>query len=104
MASWLLIRRAANLFIWCVIDMLTEKENQVALLVSQGLTNREIAERLHLANGTVRNNVSVCLQKLYLSNRSQLTAWALKNGLEQNIVREPSNPDTYKDMLFGIYS
>lgn len=84
--------------------MLTTKESEIALLVSQGLTNNEIATRLCLAPGTIRNHVSVCLQKLCLTNRAQLTAWAIRNKIENTISREPVDPDTYKDLIYGIYA
>jgi DNA-binding NarL/FixJ family response regulator len=44
--------------------------------VSQGLTNREVAERLVIAERTAENHVQHILTKLGLSNRSQLAVWA----------------------------
>lgn len=85
--------------------MLTPRQREIALLVSAGLTNREIAARLFLSPGTVRNAVSVCLAELQLSNRSQLTAWALKNNLSKAISSpQPSyDPDCYRDMAQLAY-
>lgn len=55
---------------------LTERERDIATLVAEGLDNREIAAELYLSEGTVRNHVSVMLQKLALRNRTQLAvAW-----------------------------
>ena len=55
---------------------LTERERDIAALVAEGLDNREIAAKLYLSEGTVRNHVSVMLQKLALRNRTQLAvAW-----------------------------
>jgi DNA-binding CsgD family transcriptional regulator len=55
---------------------LTRREREVADLVSQGLTNRELAERLVIAERTAQNHVQHILTKLGLSNRSQLAVWA----------------------------
>ena len=54
---------------------LTPREREVAELVAQGLTNREIAERLFLSERTAQNHVQHILTKLDLSNRSQIAAW-----------------------------
>ena len=55
---------------------LTRREREVADLVSQGLTNRELAARLVIAERTAENHVQHILVKLGLSNRSQLAVWA----------------------------
>lgn len=54
---------------------LTEREREIIKLVAQGLTNRDIAERLFLSEKTVRNYVSNILSKLDLKNRTQLAAY-----------------------------
>ncbi|NGM17293.1 hypothetical protein GMI69_04510 [Eggerthellaceae bacterium zg-887] len=51
---------------------LTERENSIVALVAEGLDNREIAARLYLSEGTVRNAVSAVLQKKGLKNRTQI--------------------------------
>ena len=83
---------------------LTALERETAVLVSEGLTNRGIAARLYVTHGTVRNRVTICLSKLHLTNRAQLTAWVLKGGLEQPTPVPAYNPDVYKDLLFGVYA
>jgi DNA-binding NarL/FixJ family response regulator len=62
-------------------EALTERELQILHLLAQGYSNPEIAQRLHLARGTVRNYVSVVLQKLGVSDRTQAAIEALKRGL-----------------------
>jgi DNA-binding NarL/FixJ family response regulator len=52
---------------------LTPRERDIARLVAQGLKNKEIAERLFLSEGTVRNNIVVIMEKLEVSNRTQLS-------------------------------
>ena len=54
---------------------LTRREWEVAALVAQGTTNREIAARLYLSERTAQNHVQHILTKLGLANRSQITAW-----------------------------
>ncbi len=54
---------------------LTRRELEVADLVAQGLTNREIAADLCLSERTAQNHVQHILTKLGLSNRTQITAW-----------------------------
>ena len=54
---------------------LTPRESEVATLVAQGLTNREIAARLYLSERTAENHVQHILTKLDLANRSQIAVW-----------------------------
>ena len=54
---------------------LTRRELEVAELVGQGLTNREIAKRLVLSERTAQNHVQHILTKLGLANRSQVAVW-----------------------------
>jgi DNA-binding NarL/FixJ family response regulator len=58
---------------------LTERENEILSLVATGLSNNEIAAKLFLSQGTVRNSVSVILDKLELRDRTQLAVYYWKN-------------------------
>ncbi len=60
---------------------LNEREMEVLALLADGTANPEIAERLHLAPGTVRNIVSSILLKLGVEERTQAAVYALRNGL-----------------------
>jgi two-component system, NarL family, response regulator LiaR len=51
---------------------LTPRENEVAQLVAQGCSNREIADQLFISEGTARNVLSIVLEKLELRDRTQL--------------------------------
>lgn len=62
-------------------DSLTPRERQVVELVVRGLTNRQIAEELFLAEKTVENHVGRILVKLDLQSRTQLAAYAVQHGL-----------------------
>jgi DNA-binding CsgD family transcriptional regulator len=59
---------------------LTPREREVAALVAQGLTNREIAGRLYLSERTAQNHVQHILTKLGLPNRSQIAVWATRRS------------------------
>ena len=54
---------------------LSPREMEVLELVSEGATNKEIAERLYISVGTVKNHIHNILEKLHLRNRAQLAAY-----------------------------
>jgi NarL family two-component system response regulator LiaR len=60
---------------------LTNRELEVARLVAQGLSNREIAQQLTISHRTVKTHVSNILSKLDLSDRTQLAIYAINSGL-----------------------
>jgi NarL family two-component system response regulator LiaR len=62
---------------------LTPRELEILKLLAHGLGNAEIAGRLHLAPGTVRNYVSAVLAKLEVTDRTQAALLAVKYGLLQ---------------------
>jgi len=63
------------------VDELNRTERNIANLVGCGLSNKEIAEKLFLSEGTVRNALSSALSKLHLRDRTQLAIWAVQTGL-----------------------
>lgn len=64
-----------------LLAALTEREHQVLTLLGRGLNNAAIATQLHMAEGTLRNNVSNILAKLHLTDRTQAALFALRHGL-----------------------
>jgi predicted ATPase/DNA-binding SARP family transcriptional activator/DNA-binding CsgD family transcriptional regulator len=62
-------------------DPLTRREREVAALVARGLTNRQIAQELHLSERTVENHVSKILRKLRLASRARVATWATEQRL-----------------------
>jgi DNA-binding NarL/FixJ family response regulator len=63
------------------IATLTKREHQVISLISEGLKNRVIAERLFISEATVRNHLTSILNKLGLSSRSELVVYSFKHQL-----------------------
>ncbi|MBP0966417.1 MAG: response regulator transcription factor, partial [Oscillospiraceae bacterium] len=60
---------------------LTARETDILRLICDGADNKEIAAKLFLAEGTVRNSISRLLEKLGLKDRTQLAVFALKNNI-----------------------
>jgi len=63
------------------VEMLTDRERQVLTLVGSGLSNAQVARRLHLVEGTVKGHVSAILAKLDTANRVQAAIVAHQMGL-----------------------
>jgi DNA-binding NarL/FixJ family response regulator len=59
---------------------LTDKEIEITTQVANGLSNREISETLYLSEGTVRNYISVILEKLHLRDRTQLAIFYYRHS------------------------
>jgi DNA-binding NarL/FixJ family response regulator len=62
-------------------ESLTAREKEILSCVSSGSTNKEIAISLSISEHTVKNHLKNILQKLQLQNRTQLTRYALEQGL-----------------------
>lgn len=62
-------------------DALTARESDVLKLVAEGMSNKQIANRLHLTEGTVKGYVSQILAKLRLDDRTQIALYAVRRGL-----------------------
>lgn len=65
---------------------ITDSEWKVIRLVSEGMSNKEIASKLFLTEGSVRNYLSSILRKLDLRDRTQLAIWAVQTGANKNEV------------------
>jgi DNA-binding NarL/FixJ family response regulator len=64
-----------------LLESLTEREEDVLKLLAAGLANKDIAAKLSLSEGTVKNHISSILQKLHANDRTQAVLTALKRGL-----------------------
>jgi two-component system response regulator DevR len=60
------------------LESLTDQERRILDLIAEGLTNRQIGERMYLAEKTVKNYVSNVLMKLGMSRRSEAAAYAAR--------------------------
>jgi len=79
------VREATRKEAFAAFADLTEQELRVLALISEGKTNREIAESLYLGEGTVRNYVSNILGKLGVSNRAEAAAYAVEHSLKDHM-------------------
>ena len=66
------------------MNQLTRREQKIVALIAQGLTNKEIAQRLDLSVFTVRNQLKAIMRKLELKNRAQV---AYLSGQQANITK-----------------
>ena len=62
-----------------VLAVLTDRERQIMILVSEGLSNKEIGRRLNIADGTIKVHLHHIYQKLEINNRTVLAALAISN-------------------------
>jgi two-component system response regulator DevR len=72
------------------LQRLTDREEEILSLISEGLTNREIAERLYLAEKTIKNYVSTLLTKLGMDHRSGAAALYADYRAKTQVRRPPS--------------
>jgi DNA-binding NarL/FixJ family response regulator len=64
-----------------LIEPLSEREREVLVMLAQGTPNKEISDKLHIAEGTVKNHVSNILAKLQADNRTHAADIARRRGL-----------------------
>src|SRR5581483_11274574 len=87
--QWFSQRVAAKIAEWMYsssspLDELTKREQEILRLLTQGLTNQEMADQLGLAERTVRFHLRNIYAKLNVRRRSGAVAWALRNGYGEN--------------------
>lgn len=80
------VREAAHIKEASVFADLSERELHILALIAQGLTNREIAQKLYLGEGTVRNYVGKILSSLHVANRAEAAVFAVKNHIERYVA------------------
>ncbi len=73
--------RESNREAQLAIDKLTPREREVLQALGEGLSDKEIAQRLHVGAGTVHSHVANILSKLEVSSRLQALVFAVRHGL-----------------------
>ncbi len=73
-------------------EALTERELEVLRWIARGLSNQEIAVKLHVSERTITTHISNILDKLHLANRTQATLYALRKGIAS--LYDDQNPTT----------
>ena len=66
---------------------LTAREAEVLALITQGLSNQEIAERSYLSINSVKTYIRTAYRKIGVTRRAQAVVWGMKNGFEPDRVR-----------------
>ena len=64
---------------------LSRREVEVAVLIAQGLTSKEVGRRLFIERGTVDTHVQHIYNKLSIDSRPQLAIWLMEHGLLQHV-------------------
>jgi two-component system NarL family response regulator len=72
--------------------VITKREREVILLIAEALTNKEIAERLHLSTTTIKSHVHIILEKLTLHTRIHIAQYARDHESFRN-PKTPAPPD-----------
>jgi DNA-binding NarL/FixJ family response regulator len=80
------VREAAHIKESSAFADLSERELHILALIAKGLTNREIAQKLYLGEGTVRNYVGKILSTLHVANRAEAAVFAVKNHIERYVA------------------
>jgi DNA-binding CsgD family transcriptional regulator/sugar lactone lactonase YvrE len=71
---------------------LSPREREVAVLVAEGLTNREIATRLFISERTVDGHLEHVREKLAVNTRAQIATWVVRQGTTSVVVATPPEP------------
>jgi NarL family two-component system response regulator LiaR len=71
---------------------LSAREAEVLALITQGLTNDEIARRTYLSINSVKSYIRSAYRKIGVTRRPQAVLWGVRNGFEPDVVRRPG-PD-----------
>jgi two-component system, NarL family, response regulator DevR len=79
------VKQAAELQEASAFSELTPQEIRILALMVEGMTNREIANKLFLGEGTVRNYVGNILSKLNVANRAEAAVFAVKHHIDRHI-------------------
>ncbi|QIG42078.1 response regulator transcription factor [Nocardioides anomalus] len=73
---------------------LTVRESEIIALITQGLSNQEIADRSYLSINSVKTYIRTAYRKMGVERRSQAVLWGIQHGFQPDVVRhvQPSQP------------
>lgn len=74
---------------------LTDREHELVQLVVDGMTNRQAAHALGIAEQTTKNHLRLLFVKAGVANRSQLAVWAMQQGFRAGAVSRPGGPPAH---------
>jgi len=80
---------------------ITPREKQILAGLLNGLSNKGIAQRLDLAEATVKAQLKSVLRKIHLQNRTQAAVWALKNGITADAFTPFPGPHSQQSRQVG---
>ncbi len=66
-----------------LLDSLTNRELRILLEISNGLKNKDVAEKLYLSEKTIKNYVTTIFKKIGFEDRVHATIFAINNGIEE---------------------
>jgi NarL family two-component system response regulator LiaR len=66
---------------------LSVRESEIVALITQGLSNQEIADRCYLSINSVKTYIRTGYRKMGVARRSQAVLWGIRNGFEPDVVR-----------------
>ena len=78
------------------VARITRRQQEIATLLAEGLSNAAIAERLVISEGTVANHIEHILRRLGLQSRTQVAVWAVERGLYRS-DQDVDEPDVLTD-------
>jgi NarL family two-component system response regulator LiaR len=74
---------------------LTGREAEIIALITQGLSNQEIADRSYLSINSVKTYIRTAYRKMGVTRRSQAVLWGIKNGMQPDVVRRVNSYDSH---------
>jgi DNA-binding NarL/FixJ family response regulator len=71
---------------------LTVRESEIIALITQGLSNQEIADRSYLSINSVKTYIRTAYRKMGVERRSQAVLWGIRHGFQPDVVRHLERP------------
>ncbi len=75
---------------------LTVRESEIVALITQGLSNQEIADRSYLSINSVKTYIRTAYRKMGVERRAQAVLWGIRHGFEPDVVRRVETSRTLR--------